>query len=329
MSYQTGTATNPTDLLQQLATFLAANGWTQDSSVSDTGGWRLHTHRSSVYANLRATAGATNPWAFTPQTAASASSGALSLYLGTGYSGASLWNAQAGGPIGLAQTYNVGVACPLPTGAITSYHFFVSADQNDVCVVVERTTGNYGFVHWGVSLKKSGAYTGGAYFGGSMSGYASFSVSTTQPGAQLGITTYAPFHNGDGANLACGFVRADVDTFTGKYLTHGTVQTAAQQWTGKTSQGEWRSYRSGNTTVVDIPTLDGFVERAVPSLTQQPQLVPIRAWALRDALGYSLLGSVNNIFFCCATIAGFTPGTLLTLGPDNYLVFPDFAVKKV
>ena len=328
MAYQTGTATDPNDLLQKLVTFLAANGWTQDMSQADGTGWRAHLHRSTTYVNLKSTTGAVNPWAFTANPAPTATDAALHIYLGTGFSGAANWNAQTGGPILNGTSNNTGCSMPLPTGSVTAYHFFSDSSGDNVVVVVEKTTGVFTHLGWGVSLTKSGSWTGGPYFFAPVHGYSFASDSTSAAGAQNGPTAKAPFVYSDSVfSAANAYVRADVDVFTGKWL--GCTGSLSQPSGGYTGRNFVSEFRGGTAVVTGIPTMEYFVERSFSTMTSSATLVPIRVWAIRDSGGYSLLGVVPNIFYSIATDKGFSAGTEITIGADTYKVFPNFAVRKV
>lgn len=327
MAYQTGTATDPNDLLQKLVTFLVGNGWTQDMSQADGTGWRAHLHRGSVYVNLKSTTGTVNPWAFTPNPAPNATDAGLHIYLGTGFSGAANWNLQAGGPILNGTSNNTGCSMPLPTGSITAYHFFTDSTGDNVVVVVEKTTGIFTHLGWGVSVTKAGSWTGGPYFFAAVNAYNFASDSTSGPGFQNGPTAKAPFVYADTNSAANAYVRADVDAFTGKWL--GCTGSVSQPSGGYTGRNFVSEYRGGTAVVSGVPTMEYFVERSFSTMTSSATLAPIRAWALRDAGGYSLLGTVPNIFYSIATDKGFSAGTEITIGPDTYKVFPNFAVRKV
>jgi hypothetical protein len=323
MAYQTGTASNPNDLLQKLVTFLTANGWTQNMSQADGTGWRAHLQKGTVYVNLKSTIGAVNPWAFTPNPAPGASDAALHIYLGTGFSGAANWNAQAGGPILNGTSTTTGTSMPLPTGAVSAYHFFSDATADNIVVVVEKTTGIFTHLGWGTSLNKSGAWTGGAYSFSVLNGY-SFATGSTLPGGKNGPTANGPLML---ASSAVGYVRADVDSFTGKWL--GCTDSTSQPSGGYTGRNFATEFRGGSIPPSDIPNLEYFLERTVSVITSQAHLVPVRIWAPRDAGGYSLLGTLPIVFWTRAVGMGYAAGTILTLGADSYMLFPNFAVKKV
>jgi|FLYL01.1.fsa_nt_gi hypothetical protein len=329
MAYQTGTATSPNDLLQKLVTWLVNIGWVQDMSQADGTGWRAHLHKGSVYVNLKSTTGAVNPWAFTPSPSPNASDAALHIYLGTGFSGAANWNAQAGGPVLNGTSTITGHSMPLPTGAISAYYFFSDATADNVVVVVEKTTGVFTHLGWGTSLNKSGTWTGGPYSFAATHGYGFANDSTTTPGAQNGPSARAPFMFKDPLNgAASGYVRADVDSFTGKWVgcTDSTSQPSGG-YTGRNCATEFRGQSTAPPS--DIPNLEYFLERTVSILSSQAHLVPVRIWVSRDAGGYSLLGTMPIVFWTRAVGNGFAPGTVLTLGADSYMLFPEFAVKKV
>ncbi len=339
MAYETGTASSPNDLLQKLVTFLtsAAVGWTQDMSQADGTGWRAHLHKGSVYVHLKSTTGAVNPWGYIPAPSPGATSAGLHVYLGTGFNSGANWNAQAGGPLLSGTSTITGVSMPVPAGAITAYHFFSDSAADNIVVVVEKTTGIFTHLGWGTSLAKCGSFTGGPYFFGATNGYNFASTSTTSFGAQNGPTARAPFMYADFGIAACGYVRADVDTFTGKWL--GCTNSASQPTGGYTGKNLATEYRAGATPPAEIANVEMLYERATSSFNSQAHLIPVRVWAARDAGGYSLLGVVPGVFWTNATghtagatlnpPPGYSPGTVITLGADSYTIFPFFSVKKV
>lgn len=322
MAYQTGTATSPTDLLQKLVTWLVARGWTSNMSQADGTGWRAHLSKGSTYANFRATPGNESIWA----------GGAISLatqigigmYLGTGYSGAAAWSAQAGGPIGNGAAYTLGTFMQTPAGAMTAYYFFDDGADN-ILVVVERTSGIFTHLAWGTTLAKAGAWTGGAYFTGPISAY--WGGGVNEEGSAT-LSAYCPGHNGSRPNgNQSGFVRADVDTFTGKWVGISSLTTANIGYTGKNGAS---AIPGANGYPVDIPNCSiEFMSRQTSSLNSQANLIPVRWYAQRDGGGYSMLGTIPSIFATNATTKGYANGEEILIGADTYKVFPNFAVKKV
>lgn len=323
-AYQTGSATSSSDLLQKLVTWLVAQGWTQNRSQSEGTGWRAHLSKSGVYVNLRATPGSEYIWAHnlcrTPERAG------IGIYVGTGYNGSNAWNAQAGGPIGNGQTYTTGCMMQV-VGSILAYHFFDDGSDN-IVVVIERTSGNFVYMGWGPSLIKAGTWTGGAYFFAPLSGYAGGEYEYSYPGA--GGTAACPFATRDVVDCATSYVRADVDSFTGKWLgiVRETSTTPQGGYTGKRGQTSFSTYADQYGISSYIPNYVILQHRLTSAMNTQANLIPIRVFAERDTGGCSLLGDVPNIFMTNATANGFAPSTVYPLGSDNYMIFHNFAVLK-
>lgn len=320
-AYQTGTATGQTDLLQKLVTWLVAQGWTQNMSQADGSAWRAHLNKGAQYVNFRAVAAGetgTNVWAtvgFTP-------AAALAFYCGTGYNGANSWRTQAGGPADNGGN-TVGVNVLIPSGTITSYHFFDDGADN-ITVVVEKSAGVYGALGWG-NIEKAGAVTGGSFFFGQVSGYY-----INQSGAQtIGYTANAqtPCSHGDlwgfisTASSASAFVRADVDTFTGKWLgvCGNPVFNGFANANGYTGNQAASDIPGFITNVTGLPSQADLVSFTANAANGRGVLLPTNIHALRSAGGYSLLGRVPNIF---ATSALYTPASIQTIGGFNYMAFP-------
>lgn len=340
MAYQTGSATDPNDLLTKLVTFLTGAGvdWLQDMSQADGAGRRAHLHKGADYVNLKSTIGAVNPWAYSTSPAPAAGDAAIHIYLGTGFNGGNNWNNQPGGPILNGTATNTGMSMPLPTGSVTAYHFFSDAAGDHIVVVVEKTTGIFTHLGWGRALNKAGSYTGGAYFFGACNGFIFASDSTTAAGAQNGPTARGPFSFGDfSSSSATGYVRADVDAFTGKWL--GCTTSTAQPSGGYTGKNMASEMRHVSAPPLDIPEVEGLQMQLTSTLNSQTALLPIRLWAARDAGGYSLLGTAVNVYWSNATghflgstltpSPGYAAGSEVAFGGDTYKLFPWFAVKKV
>jgi hypothetical protein len=137
MDYETGTATDPADLISKLATFAAGDGWTVNTPVSgrvfvkDTVVVGMDTDADEVF--LR---------------------GAIA------YDAGAAWD---------AQTNNAAITVAVNCGAgpFPSYHFF-SGEEDGACYLhaaVEISAAIYRHFVFG-ELIKSGSYTGGVYVDG-------------------------------------------------------------------------------------------------------------------------------------------------------------------
>lgn len=323
MAYQNGTATSSTDLLQKLVTFLVANGWTQDMSQAEGAGWRAHLHKSGNYVHLRARE---NEAAF--QQCTPATTYGIDLYLGTGFTGGNPWNNQTTGPpVGSGATYPVGSSAYTSVGPFTNYYFMTDSSVDNVVVVIEVTPGFFVFVGWGLSINKAGAFTGGPYFFGSSNGYRS---TNNNPGANRAGYTITALCPGNTIEPAT-FVRADVDSFTSKWINTSSDTNAQEGYTGKVGSS---SVGGGAQTFPTYQLGSGPQEFANMQTSLQDgrvNLLPVLLWVNRDgsSTGYSLLGSLPMCFMSNGVGNGFFAAGEYAIGADTYKLFPNFAVLKV
>jgi hypothetical protein len=332
MSYQTGTATSPINLLQTIVTWLVSIGWTQDMSQSDGAGWRAHLHKSGNFVNLRA---------FMNESGGTIWGGGMwragygiAMYCGSGFASGSDWKSQAGGPIAQGQTYNVGVAAALPAGSIQNYYFFGDATGDNVVLVIEQTPAVYNHLGFG-QLVKAGAWTpGGAYFFGSTSGFGA-----TFPSPAYGVTDTSACPGCWDFNQSQNcFVRADVDTFTGNWLAVGNNNGGASWgYTGKFVQSAvGPPSQGGNPLFVAPRYTDGLASgprnawqvNQTSSADGRANLLPVLMFAQRDSGAVSLLGWIPNIFWSNGVGIGFSNASEYVLGTTTYKMFPNFAVVK-
>jgi hypothetical protein len=328
-AYQTGTATSPTDLLNLLVTFLNGQGWTTDSSVTDGTGKRAHLHKGSDYLNLRSHV-AEDVW---PNVQVFAPSTGIALYMGTGYSGASSWSLQAGGPKANGTTDTVGATMRLGSGAISAYHFFDNGSDG-IFVVVERSGGLFTHLGFGRTFGKAGTWTGGAYFEAALPGKYGGTSTPVQgddndtagpPGALT-----QPFNQVSSTQLGASlFVRADVDAFTSKWIGFSTTSTTPQDgYTGK--KGTMGIDYSTGTAL--LPTglahYRPLAQHLVSAFNAQAVLLPLRAWVERDAGGFSVLGTFPDVFVAYAVESGYAPGSIYSVNGKNFMLFPRMAVRK-
>jgi hypothetical protein len=332
MPYQNGSAASTTDLLQQLVTFLVANGWTTDLSASEGSGWRAHLHLSGNYVHLRASENE-SPW----QQHFSGTSYALDIYTGTGFNSGQPWNNQTtGAPVGSGAAYPVGAAAYTSAGPFANYYFLTDSGANNVVVVIEVTPGLFAHVGWGSSLVTAGAITGGAYFFGSASGYFSCDASI---GANVpGYTATAPCPGVNADNIGQAnvcYVRADVDSFTGKWVSIGPNVSAVEGYTGKAGASSVKA--TGIASTATIPAYaqsdatDEFQALQTSAQDGRANLLPVMLWALRDGTttGFSMLGSLPIVFCSNGVGNGFSNASEYSIGGQTYKMFPNFAVQKV
>ena len=326
MSYQTGFATDPNDLLQNIVAWLQTIGWTVNMSQANGTGWRAHVSKNGMFVNLCTTIGNVNPWGVSVTLGATIAG--LHLYAGDGYSAGANWELQPGGPKGNGQTYTVGASARLHQGQISSYGIY-SDNADNICIVFEGQPGIFSNIGWG-RLNKAGVYTGGEYFYGSIAA-SQFGVTTANiPGGTA--NAYCPCAYGGHSNTMSSFVKADVDGFIGKWLSIGSVATTMANY-GYTGKHAASSVPGTNVPPVDIASYAGLVNRVTTEATLAAALLPVNIWAMRDSVvgGYSLLGSLPSVLYSNA--AGNSKfnipiGTEIQSGSDVYVLYPNFAVKK-
>jgi hypothetical protein len=334
MSYQTGAASSSTDLIQKLATWLVSLGWTQDRNAAEGGGWTTTLHNNGNYVHCRACENeSTGIW---QNYFAGAAAYGVAMYSGTAYDGSQPFNNQVtGAPIAQGGTNPIGVGMHLSVGPFSNYYFFADATADNIVVVVEKTPGLFVHMGWGLSLVKAGAYTGGAYIFGSTSGYY---FGYTFAGANVpGFTSSSdcPGVNTDQIGAACCLVRADVDSFTGKWIgIWATTSGGSQGWTGKVGDTSVRGTGVGMRTNFPVYASSlvpyNFQYEQVSAQDGRANLLPIYLWALRDGTttGFSLLGAIPNVHCTNAVGHGFSNADEYVLGAKTYKLFPNFSVVK-
>lgn len=304
MAYSTGSATGVNDLVDKLATFIEANGWTRDSLGNEGSGRRYHAHNGSQYLNVRAHTNETvNSNVAQSSSGNSANVYGVAINIGTGYSGASAWYNQAGVPQGLSSKYMT-AGIQRVTGAIPTYHFFAHNSGANIVCVVEYSAGFFQYFAFGV-LAKYGSFTGGDYFIGSDTGVSSFAWGSSFLSPPLG------FISSPVANTSAAFIKATVDAEAG-----------------------WKFAQNNAANPTGVRRILDNITRFSGGLAIQPNtfnsvsvLVPVKAHCYRDTTNdatsnRSPLGEIPNVFF--VTMKTLTPGQQVAVGSDNYRVFPFF-----
>jgi hypothetical protein len=332
MSYQTGTAATSTDLLQKIVTWLASLGWTTDRSAVEGAGWTASLHHNGNFVHMRAVENETAvPW----HTGITTRPYGLHMYLGTAFdSGQPFNNQTAGAPIG-SSTFPIGVGMPLSAGPFSNYYFFADSTADNIVIVVEKTSGLFVHIGWGLSIQKAGTFTGGPYFFGSVSGFYTGLVVSTPNSPGFTSSSDCPFVNSDAEGGGPGFVRADVDSWTGKWV--GIFNSAGgpdQGFTGKQGDSSVRGASSpmkvNYPVYADSAALFKFQYEQTSAQDGRANLLPVYLWVLRDGTttGYSMLGTAPNIFSTNAVGNGYSNADEYVLGGTTYKLFPNFAVVK-
>lgn len=325
-SYQTGTASSPTNLLQTLVTWLVAQGWTSDQSASDGSGWRAHLHKGALYVNLRAAVNE-SIWNYN-----NGAGYGIGLYLGDGYSGAANWRSQSGGPLANGTSNTVGAGIRLGSGAVTAYHFFDDGADH-VTVVVERTPGLFAAMGWGPSTVKTGFNADFPYFWGSSSSFYNTLSPSGQSQAGAELTALCPgsanVNTSDAIAYGAAFVKVDAGTFSGRWV--GVNEAGGGTSAGYTGrEARCSADQSARTAEAEYPHWTGFSgTRVWHTAYSGALLLPVHFFVFTSpGARWAPAGHLPTVFFCKAVGNGFGAGQVYPVGGLNYMVFPNFAVRK-
>lgn len=301
--YETGSASGVVDLITKLEVFMAANGWTTDSFATEGTGKRYHAHRGSVYFNARAYAAETVSGAL--QDGGNTNVSALAMNLSTAATGGSAWFDNPGAPATSAPLYHTAGLDGL-SAAIPAYHFFAHNSGDQIVVVVEYASGYYQWLVFG-TLAKFGTYTGGAYFTGSRHGLSNLVQSNN--GFVPGIGFFSK-QSQVGTTTSPAFVSVSVDSETGWH------------WSDSYSSGRDAAKRYIVDNFKRYETTLGIQPNTLNSLAvMMPVVVSVeRGTTSHGSERLSPLGELPGVYFL--RISSLTPGQQITLGSDDYRVFP-------
>lgn len=327
MPNQIGQASGTVDLVQKLVTWLVGScGWTQAMNQADGNNWRAHLHKGGTYLHLRGSvddgAAFGNQW----NGYNSLPSNNVGLYLSTSFSSALSWKRQdTGAPI-FNDVYPCIASINLGPGPYISHQFFDDGAGN-YAVVVERTPGVFRLLLWGDSLDKTGAgsWTGGMFFSGDSNAVVPGDV--YDDGSGWG-TAHVPFHAYSLQSYSAAYVRADVDTWIGKWISLGnTVQTWSTGRRGvngvdpaQGSMNEVPHFGDGSTTLKPA---------AYNQQDAQALLLPVPIFAERDNGGWSFLGTLPHVRATPAYDRGIGAGVDVPVGAETWRHFPGFAIRLV
>lgn len=319
--FQTGPATSPQNLLSQFLTFIQAAGWTLDDDVADGTGHQAHIHKGSKFIALRSFINENSPLL-----GGTAGFSGIAITGATAYAAAANWYNQAGAPYkdGGSPTVDV-ITCimPLPAGAITNYWMFADTAGDNVVLVALKQSGVYVHLFFG-DLVKYDTWTGGQYFGASRS-YLLFSL-------QDGISVTSAPPGAAVYNQPSAYLKADVDSHTGKWLSMTGETIAPTVSTGKRMQSSTSALDTNVEIAADHIHYGALRRHAASSNTSGLILLPTIWLAERDfggnryGGGWAAAGVVPNVFQ--STTTGFVPGSTQTISTDEYVVFDGFAVRK-
>lgn len=290
MAYQTAAASDAADLLDKLRLFLISAGWAVDlwADTTPAGSKQLAVHKGDFHATFLTNSGAgggVDPGPY------------VGVYGHTGYTA------------GTQAAASPAEYCNGMAGPFVAYDFFEGEGKDGpyVHVVVETQAGV--FKHFGTGvLDKEGAYSTGQYVFASRWYYGTSPAYINQPeyeGHRI------PFNSNASP---WGHVRADVDGFSplwmegrlGDYTNNRCVSSG---------------FTRNNVASPDMSqTIRGPALASPSIMTGRTHLWPLWCLGERGSNFYSPLGAPPDMRFI--RMDNFNPKDLLTLGTDEWKVFP-------
>ena len=315
MAYQTGTSTGPTDLLDKLRIFSAAQGWTVNRNVTAGGGKEVCLSRGSAFVNLRSyeaesivVNGLTPP--SVPNRYGIAINGSDS------YSSGAAWDRQPGYPV--RKTVEAGdqahahMPMPIFFGPFPSYHLF-APNADCIYLEVEVTAGTFQRLGFGTLTLFNGAAPGGGRFFFSTGG--NWPATTANSGDWLGSDVdsssialeLVPFRAADycqDSRLSGSFVRGSFGSFNG--------------WAGS-------ARNSSLSQMAEVCQGGGCHDKIIRDLCPSPRngvgVMTANVVSLNRGDEYlSPLGVVPGLRYMDMSI--YQPQAEFTLGGDVWKVFP-------
>lgn len=285
MAYQETTGNSPDDVIDKIATFAAAAGWTIATNSLVGSNRTLVMQKSGDYIQI---------W----------NTDTSNIFI-TGYIGyvpGTAFNLQVGYAGNYAQT-NLG------TGPYANVFMFADDNPSEhVHVVIELAGGVFRHLSFGM-LDKLGTWTGGTYFDATI-----WSTSPSQEYLWNGFSGVMFDYSRSNAGSRWGAVRCDIpaDSKTDAWAYFRNSQSY-RLFTGLDSGGSNQSDGRGYLTTQ-------FYNRNDPPFSGQVTLGTIAVYVIRTGGFWSPIGTVPNCRYL--NMARYSPGQEPSVASDAWKVFP-------
>lgn len=298
MAYQTGSATNPTDLLGKLKTFAEGIGWTSHRWVAGANGIEyILSHANAGYFGLIADDR-------TGLNASTYAGSTVTVYGFTSFSSGLGTTAQPG--------INGGSISNDLEGPYSAYHLFGTTQY--IHVVVEVRTGVY--THFGFGKhNKSWNYTGGEYTYGTAWSYTYISNNTqdsgdfvSTPGSNRNKFPFSSNFVGSAQSTYFDYVRCDIDGVSPYWFR----QHYSAPRVGDMAAGYPNSYAG----VLGAR----YIESAPSTFNGLAPLFPIVNTVCGVGPSNYIIGSVPDMR--SVHMRYLQPGGTMTIGSDSWVTFP-------
>ncbi len=303
MAYQTGAASNPTQLLDALRVFAVANGWTELRWNANGAGYQLSLTKNGLYFHLGSAVNEALRSGYSAVTG-------IFLTSSAGFDSAQPWNNQPGT---LRNTSGQIEACGLyEVGASNTYHLFAAVSPDMILLAAEISPGVFHHLAFG-DLSKYGAYAGGAFVTGSF-GSDAYTYSYT------GFNDYVfgypydrrgglPFNDYKGYGQS--FVRGTVDAVDAWF---SVCQNSPL--TGKRAKATWEE-GLGTPRNSLARYWWGHVPNTLNGVTP---MIPFYVFVERPSGFFSPFGYTPHLRYL--NITNYQPAEQFVIGTDQWAVFP-------
>ncbi len=327
MAYQTGTATDQTDLMSKLSTFAQANGYTEDYYSGANKHLSLSRSADNLYVSFM--------WDGVDY---------IGMFQALGYAGGSAespWNQaddSGNGNSDFDSNPDQGrQVSAIGAGAFTAYHFFADTSPYTIYIVLEFSPGLYRHFGFGL-IQKTGTWTGGAWCVGHL----------WNPGGFTAFTAYdTPGHNAH--TVLMDNVLTQRQTYFGTYNNDAGGTLYIEGMPNQAGASKWGHSISNTVDDADIGTDRGSNARIriaggcrgglalsqfgrfLPNLSNG--FIPIIPMELfyndgdNSDAGWYYLGVMPNIGHI--HLHGIDAAQELTVGADTWIAFPTVRKSNV
>lgn len=321
MAYETGSATDGTDLFSKLSTFAQANGYVEEYYNGTTRFLSLSRAADSLYVTFY--------WDNTDT---------VGIWQALGFSAGQQetpWGQVDDSGNGAAETADLHpgrVVNAIGAGPFTAYHFFAyDTPSYSIHIVLEFSPGLYRHFGFG-QLAKSGAWTGGAWVGGHLwnpaSSFDQYSFPNSTKHSILldgrlgpGSAQYSAYDSNAGGTLHLeGFDGQEAGAKWG----HGVDPDSSDVNTGNDRSGKQKVRIAGGIRQGIAISQFGFL---LPDLSVGfIPIIPIETFYHKDDASsgtgndWYYLGKMGNVGHI--HLHGITPAQELTVGGETWIAFP-------
>lgn len=310
MAYQTGTATNPDQLLDALRVFAVANGWTQLRWVTDGTGNTLSLTKDGLYVHLRSAVNERLATRYNYITG-------IWLIGSTGFDAGRPWWNQPGSIVNESYagytTSDRAEACGLfGMSAANIYHLFSAATPELIMCVAEVSPGVYHYIAFG-ELTKFGSYGGGAFVSGtSGSGY--YIGAYNDYIFDSNIDRYGGIPFNDYKYYGMTFVRCMVDSVDTWFSV-----CQASPLTGKRAKAMWE----GGVSTPRNSLAYNWWGHTPNTLNGVTPMIPFYVFVQRPSGFFSPFGFTPHLRYI--NITHYAPTEVFALGSEQWMVFPGYS----